>query len=98
MTTNERCNQDVTKPDESLAQAMPDPAGPPKPVEKEDDVLRALPGPGRGAGRRGRSPVAADGIHGGNLECDADRPRSSGGSAGPKSAAPWSRPISGPGE
>ena len=33
---------DVTKPDEPLAQAMPDPAGPPKPVAKDDDVLRSL--------------------------------------------------------
>ena len=38
---NDEPNQ-ATNPDESLAQAMPDPAGPPKPVEKEDDVLRAL--------------------------------------------------------
>ena len=33
---------DVTKPDKSLAHAMPDPAGPPKPIEKDDNVLRGL--------------------------------------------------------
>ncbi len=33
---------DATKPDEPLTESMPDPAGPPQPVKKEDAVLRAL--------------------------------------------------------
>ena len=33
---------DTTEPDEPLVQSMPDPAGPPQAVEKDDDVLRGL--------------------------------------------------------
>ncbi len=33
---------EVTKPDQPLAQSMPDPHGPPTPVAEDDDVLRGL--------------------------------------------------------
>lgn len=34
--------KDETKPEEAQPNPTPDPAGPPAPVEKEDDVLRSL--------------------------------------------------------
>ena len=77
---------DVTKPDEPLAQAVPDPAGPPKPVEKDDDVLRGLSvlGVVLVAGGGLLLPMMAST---GSCRARRDRPRSSGSSARPKSTA-----------
>jgi hypothetical protein len=39
---NDEHDESVVPPEESLTEAMPDPAAPPRPVEAEDPALRAI--------------------------------------------------------